>query len=157
MEELRALTEGELPALQAVMERSREYYVLATGSGPKPTAARDVWDALPPGTPRRAKLTLGIYETGLAGIVDVVRGWPAAGTWLIGLLLLEPTARGRGVGARVVAAIDAEAARAGARTLRVAVVPANAPALAFWRGLGFAEVPATQPGAIALERAMIAC
>ena len=155
MEELRELTEAELDAVQALMERSREYYLLATGAGPKPTAARDVWNALPPDMPRDAKLTLGVWgETGLDGIVDVVRGWPRAGAWLIGLLLLDPAARGRGVGARVVAAVDAAAAEAGAGTLRVAVVHANAPALAFWQRLGFIEVPATQPGAFALERAV---
>lgn len=155
MTALRELTEAELDAVQALLDRSHDYYVLATGAGPKATAARDVWNALPPGTPRSAKLTLGVHDPGLVGLVDVVRGWPRPDAWLIGLLVLEPAARGRGLGAHIVGAIDARASDAGAKTLRVAVVHANTPALAFWRRLGFAEVPATQPGAIALERPVI--
>lgn len=152
MADLRELTEADLDAVQALMERCRDYYVLTTGAGARATAARDLWDALPPQTLHTAKLTLGVYETDLVGIVDVVRCWPRMGTWLIGLLLLDPDARRHGVGAGVVAAIDARAAGAGADTLRVAVIDSNPMALAFWRRLGFAEVPATLPGAIALER-----
>jgi GNAT superfamily N-acetyltransferase len=149
------LTEADLDAVQALMQRSRAYYELVTGAGPQPTAARDVWDALPPDTPRSAKLTLGVWsESALTGIVDVVRGWPQAGTWLIGLLLLDPAVRGRGVGARVVGVVDAAAASEGAAILRVSVVHANPAALAFWQRLAFTEVPATQPGAFALERAV---
>ncbi|HVF79405.1 MAG TPA: hypothetical protein VNA28_14000 [Solirubrobacteraceae bacterium] len=80
MADLRELTEADLDAVQALMERCRDYYVLTTGAGAKATAARNVWDALPPEIPRTAKLTLGVYETGLAGIVDVVRCWPRTGT-----------------------------------------------------------------------------
>ena len=153
---LRQITEDELDAVQALIERCDEYYVLTTGAGPKPTAARGVWDALPPDLPRGAKLTLGVYLPGLVGLVDVVRGWPRAKTWLIGLLLLAPDVRGRGVGAHAVSAIDAAAAEAGATSLRVAVVHANAPALAFWQRLGFVEVPSMQPDTIALEREVAA-
>jgi GNAT superfamily N-acetyltransferase len=150
--ELRELIEPDLGALQALIERCGEYYLLTTGSGPTSTAARDVWDALPPGLPRSAKLTLGLFEPGLVAIADVVRGWPRPGTWLIGLLLLDPAVRGRGTAARIVGTIDARAADAGADRLRVAVVPANTAALSFWQRLGFGEVPSAQRSAIALER-----
>lgn len=52
------------------------------------------------------KLTLGVYETDLVGIVDVVRDWPRTGTWLIGLLLLAPDARRSSIGADVVTAMN---------------------------------------------------
>lgn len=153
--QLRELTEADLDAVQALIERCHDYYVLVTGKGPRPTAAREVWNALPPDMPRSAKLTLGINQTGLVGLVDVVRGWPHPQTWLIGLLLLDPAARGRGLGTGLVAAVEANAASAGAARLRVVVVHANAPALAFWQRLGFTEVPAMEPGTTALERAVV--
>jgi len=153
--QLRELTEAELGAVQAMIERCRDHYLLASGAGPKPTAARDVWDRLPDDMPRSAKLTLGVFEDGLVGIADVVRGWPRAETWLIGLLLLNPAARGRGVGAHVVGHIDAEAAGAGAERLHVAVLRANVRGLAFWRRLGFADVPTSPTSAIVLEREVV--
>jgi hypothetical protein len=146
--ELRELIEPDLGALQALIERCGEYYLLTTGSGPTSTAARDVWDALPPGLPRSAKLTLGLFEPGLVAIADVVRGWPRPD------LAHRPAAtgsrrprprHGRGT-------IDARAEDAGADRLRVAVVPANTAALSFWQRLGFGEVPSAQRSAIALER-----
>ena len=52
------------------------------------------------------------------------------------------------------AAVDAWAARSGADTLRITVIPANTRGMAFWRRQGFEPVPAvgTHPTAIALER-----
>ena len=150
--QLRELAPNDLDDLQAVFERSRDHYVRMTGRGPPPDAASRMWDALPPGAARSAKLTLGVHAGGLVGVADVVRGWPRPGTWLIGLLLLDPAARRRGLGSAVVADIDARAARAGADRLRVGVVPCNEPALAFWRGLGFADVASLDAATLALER-----
>jgi GNAT superfamily N-acetyltransferase len=152
---LRELTEADLPQVQALVERCRAYYVQTTGSGPEPTAARGIWDALPPETPRSAKLTLGLFEPGLVGLLDVVRGWPGPRTWLIGLLLLDPAIRRRGAGSAAVAEVGARAAQEGADTLRVGVVPENPGGLAFWAALGFRPVaPVNDSPAAPLERAV---
>ena len=151
---LRELDEADLGDLQALFERCADFYELQDEPQPTTTAARDEWDSVPDGTPPDHKHILGLYTPGLAGIVELVRDWPRAGTWNIGLLLLEPAARRRRAGTQLVAAVDAWAAGAGAATLRISVVPANEPAMAFWRGLSFRPVPAVgaHPTAIALER-----
>lgn len=157
-ERLRELTPSDLDALQSLLERGSDYFLLHEDRPPTATEARDDWDAVPSGTPRNHKHVIGLFGPELVGVVDVVRDWPRAGTWIIGLLLLDPAARRRGLGARTVSAIDAWAARSGADRLRIAVVLANAGGLKFWQALGFTEVDVhpdamrTHSPAIALER-----
>jgi RimJ/RimL family protein N-acetyltransferase len=82
------------------------------------------------------------------------RSRPRAGTWNVGLLLVDPAACGRGAGTDVVGAVDDLAGADGAATLRISVDPANTSGLRFWKRLGFSPVPAvgSHPAALALER-----
>lgn len=151
---LRELTEDDLHDLQALLERCADYYELHEGRPPTPTEAQDEWDGVPDGTPRDHKHIVGLFAPDLAGIVEVIRDWPRPGTWNIGLLLFDPAARRGGLGTRMMAAVDALADRAGADTLRITVIPANAGGMAFWRRQGFEPVPnvGVHPTAIAFER-----
>ena len=151
---LRELTESDLEDLQALFERCEDYFLLHEDRPPTATEARDEWDAVPEATPRDHKHVVGLFTDGLAGVVEVVRDWPRAGTWNIGLLLLDPTARGRGAGQEVVAAVDVRALAGAAATLRISVDPANTGGLRFWERLGFTPVSAvgSHPTAMALER-----
>ncbi len=155
---LRELTEADLDELQALLERCGDYFQLHEERAPTATEARDEWDALPEGTPRSHKHVLGLFAPELAGVVEIVRDWPRAGTQNIGLLLLDPDTRGRGAGAEVVAAVDAHAAADGVATLRISVDPANTDGLRFWERLGFTPVPSVgaHPTAMALERPIAA-
>ncbi len=151
---LRELTDADRDALQSLFERCADHFLLHEGREANPTEARDDWDELPDGTPRSHKHFVGLLAPGLAGVAEVVRDWPRPRTWIIGLMLLEPAARRRATGTRIVAAIDEWAAQAGADTLRVAVKPVNTGGMAFWRRLGFEPVPAvgTDPTVLAFER-----
>ncbi|MDT0345450.1 GNAT family N-acetyltransferase [Streptomyces litchfieldiae] len=69
-----------------------------------------------------------------------------------------PWARGRGIGERLVAAVENWARESGASALRLAVVPGNAPAIALYRRLGF--VATEEPGewlpdGVTRERVMV--
>ncbi len=152
--ELRELAEADLGELQALFERCPDYFLAHEGRPPAAGEARDEWDSVPAGTPRSHLHILGVFAADLVGVVEVLRDWPRPGTWNIGLLLLEPATRGRGLGDRVMRAVDALATRRGADTLRISAIPANTRGMAFWKRLGFAPVPAagTHPTAIALER-----
>lgn len=143
---------GDEDALQALLERCGDYFELVEEREPGPGAAGELLRTRPPGTDPGDKIVLVLTGDSLDGVVDVIRDWPVEGTWLVGLLLLDPALRGRGIGAEVVAALDRWAAGEGAQRLRVAVVHGNARALRFWRGLSFEEVPPLGPDAVALER-----
>lgn len=152
--QLRELTEADLGELQALLGRCADYFLLHEDRATSVTEARDVWEAVPEGTPRDSKRVLGLWAPGLCGVADLVCDWPRPATWMIGLLLLDPAVRGRGGGTRMLGAVDAAAAGAGADRLRIAVIPANAGGMRFWRRHGFEQVPAVggHPTAIALER-----
>jgi GNAT superfamily N-acetyltransferase len=148
--QLLELTTSDLDDLQALFERCEDYFLLHDGHPPGPTAAADEWEAMPDGSPRDDKHLLGLFAPHLAGVVEVLQGWPRPGTWNIGLLLIEPRARSRRLGATVIEAVDAWAAGCGADTLRITVIPANVRGMAFWMRLGFEAVPAVGRHATAL-------
>jgi RimJ/RimL family protein N-acetyltransferase len=153
--QLRELTQIDLDALQSLLERGSDYFVLHEGRDPTATEARDEWDALPSGTPRSHKHVIGLFRPDLVGVAELVRDWPRPGTWNIGLLLLDPAIRRQRAGTDTVSAIDAWAARSGADRLRISVTPANAGALSFWQRRGFTRVPA-QPTAVRAHATAIA-
>jgi RimJ/RimL family protein N-acetyltransferase len=158
--EIHELTASDLHALQSLIERCGDLFQLTEDRDPDPDEARELWDAVPFGTPREAKHVLGVFDPELVGVVEIVRDWPRPGTWNVGLLMFDPAVRRRGAGTVTMRVIDRWAGASGADRLRISVMPANIPALAFWRALGFADVAAV-PGfarraehavAIALER-----
>lgn len=158
--DVRELTESDLDALQSLIERCADLFVLTEDRDPEPDEARELWDSVPEGWPREAKHVLGVFDPELVGVAEIVRDWPRARTWNVGLLMFDPAVRRRGAGTIAMRVIDRWAGASGADRLRISVMPVNTPALAFWHALGFTEVTAvpgfaTRPEhavAIALER-----
>jgi RimJ/RimL family protein N-acetyltransferase len=137
-----------ITAVQALHERSADYVARVWGLPPDPASGRDFFERLPPGKTPADKYPLGIFaaEGRLVGCIDLVRGWPDAATAAIGLLLLEPAARGRGVGATAVAAIEATARQwSEIETLRAVVLDSNDVARPFWEKQGFSATGQTRP------------
>lgn len=155
---LRTMSRDDLDALQGLVERCRDFYLLATRRAPDLGTASRIWAAGAPGVTRDDKLALGLFDDDgagpLRGFIDVIPGWPGADVWTIALILVDPDDRRRGAGSRLLAAADAAAADAGARTLRAQILPHNAMSLAFSERHGFARVPTPGTGVIAVERAI---
>jgi GNAT superfamily N-acetyltransferase len=147
---LTPLTETDIPALQAFLERCADYYETVHGRPVRSDEAQMLFDILPPETTRADKHLFAFSD--FAGITDLISGWPAPGTWLIGFLILDPAARGHGLGAQVVKAIEAYARERGAQRLRVGVDQTNPRGLRFWESQGFTHVPPARPDGWALER-----
>lgn len=88
--------------------------------------------------------TGAVYEALVAGVrvgsSQLLRMWddPEA-AWVIGFYVL-PEHRGRGFGRALMAAIAAEAARAGLRRLLLTVDADNFPAVELYRSFGFTQV-----------------
>jgi GNAT superfamily N-acetyltransferase len=140
-------------SILALYDRCEAYFLMT--SGEKPLDCQELFDDLPPDTPPEAKEVFGIFEADrerLLGVVDYVGGFPDPGTVMIGLLLIDPEERGRGVGRQVVDALGEKARGEGRKKLRVAVIEANAPAYAFWKRVGFSEVLRTEPRSYGKKR-----
>jgi ribosomal protein S18 acetylase RimI-like enzyme len=125
-------------AIQALFEQDPGFFVLTEGAPPRPTEARDTFADGPPGV---RKLMFAIErDRELAGVLDVLDGYPDAQTWYLGLIFIAPHARGTGTGRAAIDWLSERAAAAGATRLRLAVTVGNPRARALYDRLGFTFV-----------------
>ena len=138
---LKFLTKADFAAVAQVWQDASDYAMLSEGQLDPIQETNDFFDSLPPGKSPADKFSLGCFleneNENLVGIVDLVRDFPAPKTWMLGLLLLIPSARGQGLGQRTLQQIEAFAKQAGAEKLRLAVLADNPAALHFWQQNGF--------------------
>lgn len=149
--DVRRLATADAAELQALYERCSDYHQQHEGVPTRPDAAEEGLAALPPGTPGSDKFALGLYPPGggMAAYLDLVRDYPSAGEWQIGLLMIDPALRGAGLGSRVCRAAVEWMASQGARTVTLGVLEHAPDAERFWRRIGFEEIrrqPYTSPG-----------
>ena len=85
--------------LDALSLRCADFLRLVEGREPGPQEGREILTETPPDFPLADKFVLGVRSGGeLIGVADVLRGYPTAAVWWIGLLLLTPEGRGGGLG-----------------------------------------------------------
>lgn len=140
--QVKLLQEEDLPVIQNLLERCADYELLVTGLPPDPSSAKKILFDLPEGKSQADKFAIGIYteSTGLVGILDAIRDYPRQNDWWLGLLLLDPDYRNKGLGKRIYSAFEAWAARWGAQKVYAGVIERNERAYEFWQGLGFETV-----------------
>jgi GNAT superfamily N-acetyltransferase len=129
----------DFPALQALLERSADYFYLVEGQPPRPDEATNLAKDCPPGWTTADKLLIGItdQENSLLAVIDGMCGYPKEGIFWIGLMLVDPSKRGRGLGTRILAGFENWAASQGAKQIRLGVVEENVKALRFWQRSGY--------------------
>jgi GNAT superfamily N-acetyltransferase len=148
------LTPQELPLVQTLCEQCAREIEQSThlqpglsvehvlGLPPGPSMAQELALALPAGKGYEDKLLMGIFARTdhLIGVLDVIRDYPVQGEWWLGLLILEPAQRGRGLGEKICRAFEQWAKDTGARYLRLVVSVQNRRGHQFWQRLGFEEL-----------------
>lgn len=137
--------ETDRPAVAAFLEEAADYWVLADGAPPGPTAADDFFTDCPPGCDPAASYRLGLFREGrLSGLAELSFGFPAPGDAYLGLMILAPRVRGQGHGVRLLAHVESLAREAAAPTLYLGVLEANPRGRAFWERHGFAPTGVTR-------------
>lgn len=109
MQDLRAcpLEAEDGPLLQEMFERCGDYFEAVTGLPVGPAEAQSTFMVLPEGKGYEDKFLIGIFDyEELVGVVDAIRNYPEPAIWWIGLMLLVPERRGRGLGTIVYQALD---------------------------------------------------
>jgi GNAT superfamily N-acetyltransferase len=140
-------------AVAGLYARAADYVRLESGREPDDGLADAFFAEVPPGGDRAASSKLGLFvDGGLAGIADLGFGFPAQDDAFLGLLLLAPAWRGRGLGRLLLEAAKERARARGAPRIHVAVLDGNPRGCAFWEREGFRWVLTREGYAIGERR-----
>ncbi len=120
----RLLTPPDIGSIQALFDRSADYFEIATGAPAAKDEATRAFVAGPPSKSVDEKRTIGVFDRGdeLVGVLDAIVDWPDQGAWMMGMLLLDPESRGSGLGTTVLNAYEGWARTLGASEFRTAIV-----------------------------------
>ncbi len=132
------LDSARVDDVQALCVRSADYFSAVTGHAPGLTAGLQLLDATRVPVTRAQRILWGVFTPrgALIGVLDVLRDHPNSGTWTIGLLLLDPEWRRRGVGRHVVERLLPWMRDRGAHAARLGVLTGS-DAQRFWEAVGF--------------------
>ena len=134
---VRELTAAESGAVFALYETNPQYFRYCGSPALPETAARDM-ASLPPGVDREQKYFLGYYDGGeLLAVLDLIDGYPDAGTAFLGLFMVRGDRAGQGLGTRLMEELFASLASAGFLRVRLAFAAENPQAARFWAKNGF--------------------
>jgi GNAT superfamily N-acetyltransferase len=153
----RYLDDTDQPAIFALLQACDDFSLLSSGM---PSTEQDALDLLrdyPPGIPPEQKAVLGFFdpEERLVAVLDMVIGYPHESVWFIGLLLITPDHRRKGLGQKIVTSFARWAQENKASSLMIGVLECNSAALRFWKSQGFDEVERTGPRTIGLMQHMV--
>lgn len=136
--------------LQRLLDQCSDYYEMHERWGTPPDAA--VYEMTAPGDRVQDDLLVLALEDGagtLQAMIQMLKDHPERGMWWIGLMLVAPEQRSRGLGAQLVRHAISAASAAGAGALRLAVSVQNPRAESFWSRAGFRS---EGPGKVAPAR-----
>ncbi|MFI5682678.1 GNAT family N-acetyltransferase [Streptomyces sp. NPDC051636] len=126
--------EAPLPAL---FEACEDWFVAATGLPSAPGDVQSLFYSLPDGARPEDKVLLVVERDGaVTGLVEAVRDHPEPGVVAVGMFLLAPWARGRGLGRALAGSLPARAE--GVTRVTATVPPGWRPGERFLERLGFA-------------------
>lgn len=147
--ELKRLPATDAQLLQNLYDRCSEFVSLVQGHPPTGREGVDLMQAVPEGPPTDNKFVFGIYrDEEMVGAIDVLRDYPTPAVWYLGLLLVAPDERGRGLGALILEALRQWIAAEAGDAIRLVVQSQNLGALRFWTREGFVEIdppPSSRP------------
>jgi GNAT superfamily N-acetyltransferase len=151
---VKLLKPEDAPILQNLYEQCTEFSLLTEGTLFSPTEASDEFDVVPDGKTTADKYMFGlfldnsyeeIHQCNLIGMIEAIRHYPDSQTWWIGLMMLTPQQRGRGIGANFYQAFEDWILKQGIKRVSLCAIEANELGLKFWKRLGFEIVNKKEP------------
>lgn len=140
--DVRPLEDDDVAPLQALFDEDPEYFEI----NGRPIPVDEIRNALPQGRTREDKFLFALTRDGrIAGMIDVVRGYPEPATWYLGFLFIGKAARGGGAGRRALHGLYAWSNGQGATAMRLGVVEGNDRARHLYATEGFVQVAVREP------------
>jgi RimJ/RimL family protein N-acetyltransferase len=139
---IKSLCADNYNIVEKLCEKCSDYFILQNGTLPSKEEVDEIFFSLPPDKNYEDKFVSGIYKFNdeLVGIIDIVRDYPTAGEWMLGLMLIEPEERGSGLGKIVHKALVDWATDLGAKFFRIGVMEDNYKGANFWSALGYSKI-----------------
>lgn len=132
------LTSVDLDRVAALCRDCSAFFELIEGQPASDETAAELLGPLEERFAQGTKHVWGFESAGkLIAVAELLAGYPASRDWYIGLLVIAPGERRKGVGTRLCASILAWMKEHGAETVRLVVHQQNPGARAFWERQGF--------------------
>ncbi|BDP44907.1 hypothetical protein DAETH_48760 (plasmid) [Deinococcus aetherius] len=146
---VRRLRPEDITLIADLARRASDYTEMITGEPARPDEeAAELFDVLPPGKKPEDLWLIGVLQGAqLVALLEIVHNSPAADEEYLGLLLMDPTLRGSGLGRRVYQGYAGRAWARGVRRIVLSVVQENQRALRFWQSVGFEPTDRSLPEA----------
>jgi ribosomal protein S18 acetylase RimI-like enzyme len=151
----RPFEDRDAAPLQALFDEDPEYFL---GMNGREIPVEEIRSAVPPGcTPDDKFLHVIGRENRLAGMIDLIRGYPDPGTWHLGFLFIAKAFRGAHLGRTVLHALYGHVRAQGGKVLRLGVVEDNARArwLYATEGFVFEAIREVDPTVNRLRRTLV--
>lgn len=144
---IRLLTVEDAKILQLLYEKCADFAFLVDGESPSPSAAHDEFSAVPEGKTIQDKFILGLFDKNhiCVGMIESIRRYPDDQSWWLGLMMLAPEYRGKGLGSEFYKLFERWVVAQGAQQIQLSVVEANGQGFNFWKQAGFEVIRKTSP------------
>jgi len=142
------LNSNDAPRLQILLEKCVDYLSFQDEGPVQQNAATELLESVPEGVRPSNKSVIGIFQADtktLIGVIDLIEHYQEIGTATLGLMLLEPESRKRGIGRLAYQQLEVLLLERGISKIRLAVLFGNENGLSFWKSLGFKETGEIKP------------
>lgn len=128
--------------IHSLFSNCNDYFVIEQGVPATAEDAKNLLEALPPKRTYDDKYVIGFYKekTELVALVDIVRDFPEDGTWMLGLLLIDPSQRRTGLGNDIHEALTELVRGEDGVKIRVGVIENNHVGMKFWKAQSYTLV-----------------
>ena len=140
---VRRFEDRDVPPLQALFDLDPEFFHAING---RDIPVAEIRTALPPGRAVDDKFFFALVKDDrVAGMIDIIRGYPEPATWFLGFLYLAKDARGKGAGRSALQALYGWVRTQGGSALRLGVVEGNTRARWLYATEGFVYKGVREP------------
>jgi RimJ/RimL family protein N-acetyltransferase len=130
---------NDADTLQQLYEKCADYNYLMEGRPPSATAALEEFTAVPEGKIQDDKCMLGIFnsQNELIGLIEGMRNYPEDKVWWVGLIMLAPAHRCKGLLYPLLKEFEQYIANQGMDYVMASIIETNSKVLRLWKRMGF--------------------